>query len=556
MTNKEIANQFKLLAQLMELHGEEPYRLKSYNNAYRSLRAISEPLIEMSLTELKSIKGVGDAISRKIQELQLNKKMRLIEEYLELTPKGIVDLLGIKGLGIKKIMTLWKDLEVQSPGELLYACNENRLTALKGFGKKTQANIKQQLEYYFQSLDRYRWASVAEDAENIWMDLEDVVGDENVAITGAFRRQLPVVDFLELLVVCPNPDIIKDSGLLTDFEAPKGKNYWQGKSAEGQVSVRLYPTTEEYFGLNLLRSTGGANFVKDLLGEQSPENFKGLSEAEIFEKLEFPWLEPELRDYPKIFWLVNSRGLPEVVESKDIKGVLHLHSNYSDGAPKIKQLANYIKGEGYAYMGMTDHSQSAFYANGLKEDRLKEQWEEIDALNAKSKDFHIFKGIESDIKYDGSLDYPDEILGQFDFIIASVHAHLKMSKEKATERIIRAVKNPYTTILGHPTGRLLLAREGYPLDHKAVIDACAAHDVAIEINANPLRLDIDYQWLPYALEKGVKIAINPDAHSLEGVHDIRYGLQMARKGLLTAENCISCWTKEQFGEWIKGRLEK
>jgi len=253
--------------------------------------------------------------------------------------------------------------------------------------------------------------------------------------------------------------------------------------------------------------------------------------------------------------LAAQNQLPTLIEATDIKGVIHAHSTYSDGIASVKAMAQACQDLGYSYLGLTDHSKSAFYANGLKIDRLEAQWKEIDLLNESFKNgFKIFKGIECDILSGGVLDYEEDILKQFDFIIASVHAHLKMDEAKATNRLIKAIENPYSSILGHPTGRLLLSRKAYPIDHKKVIDACAANGVAIELNANPYRLDIDYTWIPYALEKGVKIAVNPDAHSVEGIKDIHYGILAARKGYLTKENCLNYYTVEEFGNWAKSRI--
>ena len=552
MTNKEIANEFNLLAQLMELQDENDYKIRSYANAYRILRNVDAPLQTMTLAELKSIKGVGDAIGGKIQELQKDGKMRILEEFKAMTPKGIVALLGIKGLGLKKIQTLWKELEIESPGELYYACNENRLVTLKGFGSKTQDNIKDQLEYYFQSLEKYRWASLEQDAEDILLDIEDEIGAENILPCGQFRRLLPVVDYLEYVIAEDQIAKLQATDLLVDWELTENK-IWRARSKEDKVRVQFYPSPKGFMGLTQLQTTGNQSFVKDILENIDLKSLKGLTEMAIFEKLEVPYIVPEIRDHHKIYWKIKNKGLPALISNSDIKGILHVHTQYSDGANKLADMISYVQSNGYQYIGITDHSQSAFYANGLKEERLEEQWKEIDELNKNLSDFKIFKGIESDIKFDGSLDYEDEVLAKFDFIIASVHSILKMTEEKATQRIITAVQNPFTTILGHPTGRLLLSRAGYPLDHKAVIDACAKYRVAIEINANPHRLDLDYEWLPYALEQGVKIAINPDAHSLQGVHDIRFGVQVARKGLLDAENCINYWSAQDFSIWLKNK---
>ncbi len=548
MTNKEIANAFSLLAQLMELHGEEEFKIRSYNNAYRILRNEEQELGKMNLVELKGIKGVGDAIANKILELQKNGKIKILTEYLDKTPSGIVELLDIKGMGVKKVWLLWKELEIESPGELLYACNENRLKDLKGFGEKSQQNVKEQLEYFFQSLAKFRWASVEEDADNLLEDLQDVLGEENVMLTGQFRRLMPVVDMLEYVVETNEIDSLIESGLINGLEE-KNKDVWEGKSEKGGIKIRLYRANKGLSAVRLLESTGSSVLAKNILKNETPSTVLGLSEAELFEKAGIPFIPAEIRDIPNI----DKKKVPDLIKSSDIKGVLHAHSTYSDGGASLKEMAEYCREQGYTYLGITDHSQSAFYANGLKPDRVIQQWNEIDSLNTKFTDFKIFKGIESDIKFEGDLDYDTEMLKGFDFVIASIHSNLKMTEGKATQRLIKAIENPYTTMLGHPTGRLLLSRAGYPVDHKKVIDACAKNAVIIEINANPLRLDLDYTWLEYALEKEVKIAINPDAHSKQGVHDIRYGIQVARKGLLTKENCVNCLSTDEFEKLISSK---
>ena len=302
-------------------------------------------------------------------------------------------------------------------------------------------------------------------------------------------------------------------------------------------------------GSKLFSTTGPRAFLETFLEKSTADDFKNLATEEaVFEKAALPYLAPELRDDNR--WL-EAATPPKLVTEKDVKSVMHLHTTYSDGLHSLRDMALYSKELGYEYMGLTDHSKSAFYANGLKPERVLAQMEEVDELNKELAPFKIFKGIESDILYDGSLDYEEDILKKFDFIIASVHSVLKMDKEKATTRLIRAIENPYTTILGHPTGRLLLSREGYPIDHKKVIDACAANKVILELNANPVRLDLDWTWIPYALEKGVKISINPDAHSKEGIHDIRYGVLAARKGGLTAEMCFNNLGLKEFEAFLK-----
>lgn len=560
MNNKDYANKFQTLAKLMELHGENSYRIKSYSNAYRIIRSVAEPIHEMNLAEVKSIKGIGDAIGQKIQEIRHEGKINLLEKYKEKTPSGVIQLLDIKGLGVKKIKLLWDELEVQSPGELLYACQENRLVTLKGFGQKTQVNMERQLDYYFQSYDKFHYAKLEEEAENLILDIQETLGTKLVGLTGKIRRLEPILESITILVGQVDIQALFEEEILRLVEHKDGNTMYKCSSIDRELPVVICTTAAEFWGYNLFRTTGTEKFNQDFFDYFYPEKINckqnnppllaGLSETALFEKAKLPFISPEIRDIPKILFKLKDKQAPTLIEKREIKGILHAHSTWSDGSDKLEALAQYVQQQGFAYLGITDHSQSAFYANGLKEDRVLAQLEEIDALNAKMNPFRIFKGIESDILYDGSLDYPSAILDKFDFIIASIHSTLRMNKEKATQRLITAIQNPYTTILGHPTGRILLSREGYPIDHKAVIDACAKHQVIIEINANPLRLDLDYTWVPYALEQGVKIAINPDAHSLKGVHDIHFGTMVARKGMLEAAHCVNCMDTKTFAQYL------
>ncbi|MGH1339770.1 MAG: PHP domain-containing protein [Aureispira sp.] len=565
MTNKEYANQFQLLAKLMELNGENSYRIKSYSNAYRILRGISEPVQEMTLAEVKSVKGIGDAIGQKIMELQEKGTMNMLEEYRTGTPLGIVQLIGIKGLGIKKIKQLWEELEIQSPGELLYACNENRLITLKGFGAKTQATLQKQLEYFFQSIDKFHFAKLETEAEDLVLDIQEALGTELVQLTGKVRRLMPILEAITILIGQHDIQSIFEQNILTLQKQDKDTPVYRCQTIDGNIPVILCTSEPDFFGYNLLRTTGTEAFNKALFEDllqpavdwrhNNAESMRGLSETAILEKANLPFIPPEIRDIPKIALQLKGKVAPALIQEKDIKGVVHAHTTWSDGSNSIEELARYVQAQGYEYLGLTDHSKSAFYANGLKADRVREQFKEVDRLNKELAPFKIFKGIESDILYDGSLDYEEDLLKEFDFIIASIHSTLRMDEQRATQRLITAIQNPYTTILGHPTGRILLSRQGYPIDHRAVIDACAQHQVTIELNANPLRLDLDATWIPYALERGVQIAINPDAHHLNGVHDIHYGILAARKGALTAKDCPNTLSVKDFEAFLKKKRE-
>ncbi len=550
MSNKEIANAFQELAEIMELHGENPFKIRSYQNAYLTLRKLDQPLAEMTETEIASIKGVGAAIAGKIRELLDTGKMATLEKYKAMTPAGVQEMLQINGFGPKKILSVWKDLGVESVGELLYAVNENRLIELKGFGKKTQDDLRQKLEYYLRSKEKFHYATLVEEAETILPQIQQQLPDAHVSLTGSIRRCCNVVEAIEILIGnADGVDKLFDGSLFMKKSQQDTAIF--AETASGYPAI-IYTCRPEEFGSKLFRYTAAPAFLEAFLTRFPGVDFRNLPKEEaVFKMVDLPYIEPELREDGEILERAASSALPRLIQLADIRGVIHAHSTYSDGLHTLREMAIHTRKLGYAYLGITDHSKSAFYANGLQPERLREQWAEIDALNEELAPFRIFKGIESDILNDGSLDYDTEILQQFDFIIASVHSNLRMDEAKATQRLITAVENPYTTILGHPTGRLLLSREGYPIDHCRVIDACAANGVAIELNANPYRLDLDWSWIPYALEKGVRIAVNPDAHSQDGILDIAFGVCSARKGGLSPEFCLNTLSAEDFANFCR-----
>jgi len=552
MTNKTIAQHFRELGQIMELHGENPFKIRSYTNAYRTLRSLETPLEEMDAEAIGNIKGVGKAIAGKIQELLETGQMQTLEKYRAKTPPGVREMLNIKGFGPKKIMAVWEGLGVESVGELLYAVNENRLVDLKGFGKKTQEELRKKLEYYQKSKDRFHYAAVEEEAEALLKSAQQALPDPPVEWCGAIRRRAVVIDELELLIGQEGAaKKLAEAGIVEDLEQENGS--WRARS-RNDIPLRLYECSADAFGSALFRRTASEAFYEAF--EQAYESAAGHAfsdEEQLFREAHLPFIPPELREDAWALEWAQANQLPDLVEEKDIRGVVHAHTTYSDGAHSLREMAEYAKGLGYSYLGLTDHSQSAFYANGLQPGRVHQQMEEAEALNKELAPFRIFKGIESDILNDGALDYEPDLLQAFDFVIASVHSNLRMDEAKATQRLITAIENPYTRLLGHPTGRLLLSREGYPIDHRKVLDACAANGVAVEINANPYRLDLDWRWIPYALEKGILLSINPDAHSKAGMHDIHYGLLAARKGGLTAKQCLNAMDTQAFAAWLKQR---
>ncbi|MEM1215017.1 MAG: PHP domain-containing protein [Bacteroidota bacterium] len=544
MTNKAIAKSFQELAKLMELHKDNPFKIRSYNSAYITLRKLDQPVGELSEAELAGIKGIGKAITGKIRELVEKGEMAKLEEFRAKTPVGVRDMLSISGFGPKKVRTVWQEMGVESIGELLYAVNENRLIELKGFGLKTQEDLKKKLAYFQLSQGQFLYARAEETASLVLHALEHHLPNAQATYTGAFRRACPTLDKIEFLVA--GASVAEIQAALPNWTFTEANGVLTGEQ-EDSYPVSIYRCAAAEFGSKQFRYTANDDFMQAFLTAYPKEDFKGLAqETAVFAKVNLPHIPAELREQDWALDLAKANKLPELIETADIQGVIHSHTTYSDGIHSLAEMAHYAREQGYSYIGITDHSKAAFYANGLKPARVWEQMAEIDQLNATFDDFRILKGIESDILADGSLDYEEDLLKAFDFIIASVHSNLRMEEAKANTRLVKAIENPYTSILGHPTGRLLLSRPGYPIDHRLVIDACAANGVAIELNANPLRLDMDWQWIPYALEKGVKISVNPDAHSKEGIHDIRYGVLAARKGGLTAEMCLNAQSVEGF----------
>lgn len=551
MTTEDIADVLEITAKLMELHEENPFKVKALAAAAYNLSKTRLNLAGKSPEEIEKIEGIGKGISAKIIELVQTGTTKEFEELKSKTPMGVIEMLGVKGLGPKKVRQLWKELHVESVGELLYACNENRLVDLKGFGEKTQESIRKNIEFKQSNSGKIHFATAEKEAVQTLKHLRDTIPHiKNISVTGELRRKNDTIDKIEFLIATEDIDevksiLVEQNGFAEDEEI-------QNTFVSGNDGCKtfIYLCEPENFYKELFETTGSGDFIEEFL-ESPVENAE--SEEDIFSELGLQYVEPELRESQNIIQLAKANKIPKLIEYKDLKGILHNHSTYSDGMNTLQEMAEYCKELGFEYFGICDHSQAAFYAEGLKPEKVLLQQKEIDKLNKQLAPFKIFKGIESDILNDGSLDYAEDILKTFDFVVASVHSNLKMDEEKANQRLLKAIENPYTTILGHPTGRLLLARQGYPIDHKKIIDACAANGVIIELNAHPYRLDIDWTWIPYCLEKGVKISINPDAHQKEGLKDMRYGINSARKGMLDTKNCFNTLSLEEIEKYFNSR---
>ncbi len=552
MNNYEIADQFSLLSKLMDIHGENSFKSKTYSNAAFNIERLPAEIATMSDTELFGVRGIGESTGKKIRELLATGKLPQLENILAITPSGILDMLQIKGLGPKKIAVIWNELGIESLGELEYACNENRLVALKGFGAKTQESVLQNIVYFKSNLGFHLWAEVEQVANTLLAQLQKSYPGNLFSLTGHIRRQNETVEFVELVTDLDKVRVQKEFEAVADTLIEEEPNDRLLVHMPGQPRLRFHLTTRERYYHTLFVTTGSEEFMGAFLAKyQLPET--PVSEEAIFAANGLAYIKPMLRETAAILDKAAANKLCELIKPSDIRAIIHSHSTWSDGVHTIEQMATAARDQGLEYLVISDHSQSASYAGGLKPERIAAQHQEIDALNAKLAPFKIFKSIESDILSDGSLDYSGQILGTFDLVVASVHSNLKMSLEKAMDRVLTAVRNPYTRILGHPTGRFLLSRKGYPLDHKKVIDTCAGHNVVIEINAHPRRLDIDWRWIEYALERGVLLSIDPDAHSIEGYRDTYYGVMIAQKGALTAKHNLSSFTLAQFEEFLKSK---
>ncbi|TVP50683.1 MAG: DNA polymerase/3'-5' exonuclease PolX [Mongoliibacter sp.] len=567
MDQKSIIRQLKLIIKLMELHDENTFKIRSYQSAVNAVeRGEDVSIVDKSIEELQKISGVGKSIAEVIYSFYTTGSSAYLDELLDKTPMGILEVLEIKGLGPKKVKVLWEQMDITSTHELLEACQAGQVAKIKGFGEKTQESIIQALEFRAANMGKWLFADIEESMESLGRKLAEVKGVKKIVAVGDFARKMEIIETVEWLISSENhQDVMAglDNVEILEKDLKTSSPFkWRGKLKDPEVQLLIHLSEDKNFiSEKLLRTGSKAHLLYPVMENKTMaaiirETQDAVREEEIYEKAGLSWVPEELREGFIEFDLSKNGGFDKLIQEDDLKGILHNHSTYSDGKHTLRQMAEFCKEQGYEYLGISDHSRTASYAGGLDIDKVYKQQEEIDRLNKELAPFRVFKGIESDILTDGSLDYPKEVLASFDFIVASIHSGLSMDRKKATARLLKAIENPYTTILGHPTGRLLLRREGYPVDHKVIIDACAGNHVVIEINANPWRLDLDWRWIQYALEKGVKLAINPDAHEMEGYADMRYGVIAGRKGGLTREMTFNALGLKEMEKYFEERKSK
>ena len=545
VSNREIARMFSLYAELLLLHNKNERLAKLLSGASYRIRRMEEKVTAQEKDTLSKV--FRTEISAILEGLKKKKSIAALDELVQLTPGGLFEMMQIKGLGGKKLSVLWNQAAIDTVDALLAACQTSSISKLVGFGAKTQENIIKAIESHRNNSERFHYASVADQADDLVLALKKMFNTKFVSLCGEVRRKATTVASLEILAALDIKDLFSKAvrHILIIQSSENGQS--KGHTLD-EIPVTVHHTTRELFYKDLFSLTGNdAHVHKVLMKIKGQPLFP--SEKAIYSKAGMPYILPEMRE-DTAEWDFKKHN-EDLVTIEDIKGVVHNHTTWSDGIDKLADFAKACMKRKFEYTVISDHSKNAHYAGGLKEDRVLKQMKEIDQLNKELKPFRIFKSIECDIRVSGDLDYEPALLKKFDIVIISVHQLLKMDEQRATKRLIKAIEDPYTTILGHMTGRQLLIRPGYPVNFKKVIDACAANKVIIEINANPYRLDMDWSHIPYALKKGVMISINPDAHSISEIDNIRWGVEAARKGGLTKERTWNAMPLPGIVKWLK-----
>lgn len=581
MTNQDVAEKLREVYQLMQLAGENRFRAIAFDRAAQTIEGLNEEITKhIEEDTLTDIKGIGKSIAEDIKAFQETGTMPVLEALKKKVPKGLMEWLNISGLGPKNIAKIHKELGITEITELKEACLSGAVADLPGLGQKSADKIIKSIEYLEQFGERARLDQALEIAEPVFEFVKNLEGVQQCEIAGSLRRFRETIGDIDIIVAANQEDAAAIFDAFTDHDLVveilgRGDTKSSVRTENGrQVDLRIvkpeeYPAALMYFTgskeHNIVmrqraRERGMALNEYGLfkLNDDKETDFDRpvhtSSETDIYQKLDLHFVPPAHREDRGEFEYYAEHDSMELVSEPDIKGVVHAHSTWSDGKYSIRSMAEACMERGYEYLGISDHSRTAAYAGGLTIDDVKRQWDEIDELNesfqSNGQDFVIFKGMESDILGDGSLDYPDEILEGFDFVIASVHSALEMPHDKMMDRLKKAIKNPYTTMLGHPTGRLLLKRDGSNIDLNQIIEWSVEHGVAIEINASPWRLDLDWRYGNKAKECSLLTSINPDAHTIEGIDDIRYGVMIAQKAKFDPDRVLNTKSAAEFRKWL------
>lgn len=545
MDNYALAEQFSLLAKLMDIHGANSFKAKNYATAAFTLEKLTTEVSTMQPEQLFAVKGIGESTGQKILELLQTGELQALQELVQQTPPGVLHMMHVKGLGPKKINTIWKELHIDTIEALEEACRQNRIADTKGFGAKTQAKILEAISFIRESSHKYMYAQVEDFSRAFAQKLMAAFPEHQLELTGELRRQLEVISQLEWVTTIPKADLQQQLERLGLHLVSETADECIAATEEG-FRLGFHFAQDHNFGTRLFATSCSPEYL--LVWQAIHKLSDTPTEQAVFELAQQPYHPPFLREKAK--QVHATLDAAQLLQVHQIKGLIHAHSNWSDGAHPLEEMVQELIRRGFEYLVISDHSKAAFYANGLSEERIMAQHRLIEELNRQVAPFKIYKSIECDILSDGSMDYSNEVLSTFDLVIASIHSNLDMEEEKAMQRLLGAITHPHVHMMGHLTGRRLLRRPSYPIDHKAIIDACAAHRVAIEINAHPERLDMDWRWIDYALEQGVLLSVNPDAHSISDIDNLRYGVLVAQKGGLTATHNISSFSRQAFEAWL------
>ncbi len=565
MKKEDVAAILEEIGVLLELKGENPFKTRAYHNAARLVKSLSADLVDLVQSgEIRNIKGIGSALADKITELVTTGRLEYYENLRAEFPDSLLELLRIPGLGPKKIKKLYEELGIQSIKDLELACRKHQLAALEGFGARTEQKILEGIQFIKQHSDRHLYHVALAAGERLFQHVAGHPAVIRAQLAGSLRRCKETVKDIDIVASAEEKD--RDAIMEHFTQQPgvqtvvaKGSTKSSIITEEGiQADLRIvsdkqFPYALHHFTGSREHNTAMRSHARKLgikmneygLFREDESLIPCRNEEEIFAALGMDYIPPELREDMGEIEAALEHRLPKLVETSEIRGIIHAHTTESDGANTLEEMVEACRKMGMQYLGISDHSQSVYYANGLSVERLREQRRRIDELNQKYPDFRIFHGTECDILSDGSLDYPDEVLAELDFVIISVHQKLNMSEQEATERIIKAMAHPLVTILGHPTGRLLLSREGYPLNYAELFVAAKEYNVIIEINANPHRFDLDWRYVREARDQGIMLSINPDAHSVAGLSDTFLGVGIARKGWLTAADVLNTHSAEE-----------
>jgi len=563
VTNQEVSKVLDDIATMLELVGENPFKCRAYERASRELENSIENVEDLIETErLGDLPGIGKALVEKITELVTSGRMSYYEELRDKIPGGLFDMLKIPGFGPKKAYAVYRDMDITTLDDLESAAQSGRLSGISGFGKKTEERILAGIQSLKERVGLHRLGDVLPCAEMIVDQLRACPAVRRISYAGSLRRMKEVVKDIDILVSSDDSDTVMDAFTRIEFvreTVVRGTTKTSVALDSGincdlrVVANQSFPAAMQYFTGSKDHNVHLRSIARDLGCKVNEYGvFRGeavipcASEQEIYESLNLKYIPPELREDTGEIGAAANGTLPDLIDTTDILGMLHCHTRWSDGSNSVAEMAEAARKRGYRYLAICDHSQSSHVANGLSADRVREQWEEIETVNRSMEDFVVLKGIEVDIKNDGSLDYPDEIMEQFDIVVGSVHQNLHMPSAQMTERLVSALSHPHLDILGHPTNRLILSREPSRFDMDAIIETAAQHGKVLELNGHPWRLDLNWLHCKRAARRGVKIAITTDAHSTADMDLLRYGVGTARRGWLTKGDVVNSLNADEF----------